>query len=87
MVSNITRISYLVRTNEPKINNQPLNANDYMNIGYMAGRFGVNLSNNPMEANPMVFAPQGTFVNINSCTSDLFEQNLAQTGVRFDRIA
>ena len=81
------RMSYLVRTNELKTNNQPLNAVDYLNVGYMAGRFGINLSNNPHEQDPMQFLEQGTLVNINSCTSDLFEKNLNNAGIKFNRIA
>ena len=84
---NIDRNSYIIRTNELKTNNTPLNKDDYMQIGYMAGRFGVNLSGNPMEANPIQQTPQGTIVNINSCTSELFEKNLSQSGIKFDRMA
>ena len=83
----VERNSYIVKTNEPKTNNQPLDKNDYMQIGYMAGRYGVNLSGNPMEDNPIKQTPQGTFVNINSCTSELFETNLNQSGIKFDRLA
>ena len=84
---NVDRISYVIKTNEPKANNTPLNKDDYMQIGYMAGRFGVNLSGNPTEANPIQQTAQGTVVNINSCTSELFEKTLNQTGIKFDRIA
>ncbi len=84
---NIDRNSYIIRTNDLKTNNTPLNKEDYMNIGYMAGRFGVNLSGNPMETNPIQQTPQGTIVNINSCTSELFEKNLSQSGIKFDRMA
>lgn len=83
----VDRNSYIIRTNEPKTNNSSLNKDDYMQIGYMAGRFGVNLSGNPTEANPIVQTPQGTIVNINSCTSELFENTLKQTGIKFDRLA
>lgn len=83
----VDRNSYIIRTNEPKTNNKPLDKNDYMQIGYMAGRFGINLHDNPTESNPMVQTPQGTIVNINSCTSELFENTLKQTGIKFDRLA
>ena len=84
---NKVRSSYFVNTNLLKANNQPMSAQDYMNLGYMAGRFGVNLSNNPYEANPMIFTPQGAYVNINTCTSELFEKNLQSAGIRFDKLA
>ena len=83
---NSVRNTYLVKTSDYKTNNQPLNAQDYMNVGYMAGRFGINLGNNPYEQNPMQFVPNGTLVNINSCTSDLFEKNMTDMGIKFDRI-
>ena len=80
------RVQYLVKTNEPKANNTPLTANDYMNLGYMAGRFGINL-NNPNEANPIISDNNGTYVNINSCTAPLFEQTLNNEGIKFCAIA
>ena len=80
------RNTYIVKTNDLKYNNQPLNNTDYMNVGYMAGRFGVNLSNNPLEQNPMIHTSQGTIVNINSCTADLFEKTLADSGIKFNII-
>lgn len=86
-MASVERINYIIRTNDPKTNNQPLNKDDYMQIGYMAGRFGINLSGNPSEANPIQQTPDGTIVNINSCTSELFENTLNQTGIKFDRIA
>ena len=81
------RISYMVKTNNLKANNQPLNSTDYLNVGYMAGRFGINLSNNPQEQNPMQITPDGTIVNINSCTSDLFEKTLNESGILFNKLA
>lgn len=84
---NCVRNSYIVRTNDLKLNNTPLNSADYLNVGYMAGRYGVNLAGNPYEVNPMQMTPEGTIVSINSCTAGLFEQNLNQTGIKFDRIA
>ena len=86
-ICNVPRYQYLVKTNEAKTNNQPLTFNDYMNVGYMAGRYGINLSDNPNESNPMQITPQGTVLNINSCTSDLFEKNLNNIGIKFDRLA
>ena len=80
------RQQYLVRTNELKSDNMPLTSNDYLNIGYMAGRFGVNLQN-PNEPNPIKYNDNGLILDINSCTSSLFENNLKAKGVKFDRLA
>lgn len=84
---NCVRSSYLVKTNDLKLNNKPLNSTDYLNVGYMAGRFGVNLSNNPYEQNPIQLIPEGTLVSINSCCNDTFEKNLNGSGIKFNRIA
>ena len=84
---NCVRNSYIVKTNDLKLNNQPLNSADYLNVGYMAGRFGVNLSGNPNEQNPIYTTSQGTFVNINSCCANQFEGALNNSGIKFDRIA
>ena len=86
-MASVDRISYIIKTNEPNTNNKPLDKDDYMQIGYMAGRFGVNLSGNPKEENRILQIPQGTVVDINSCTSDLFEKTLNETGIKFDRLA
>ena len=85
-ICSVPRYQYLVRTNESKTNNQPLNTNDYMNVGYMAGRYGVNLQN-PNMPQQMILTPEGVIFDINSCTSPLFEQNLNQAGIKFNRIA
>ena len=84
---NCVRNSYIVRTNDLKSDNQPLNSNDFLNVGYMAGRYGVNLSGNPYEENPMNITPDGTQVNINSCCAGQFEKTLNDTGIKFDRLA
>ncbi len=87
MINNLPlRNQYLIRTNIPKRDNTMLNADDYMSIGYMAGRFGINL-NNPNEPNFMTKTQDGVFVNINSCTAPLFEDNLNRAGINFNRIA
>ena len=85
-VCSVPRFQYLVRTNETKLNNQPLTANDYMDVGFMAGRFGIDLRNPNIPHNIMP-TPNGVVFDINSCTADLFEQNLNRSGIRFDRIA
>jgi len=80
------RNQYLIKTNENKVNNTPLNANDYMNVGYMAGRFGINLQN-PNEPNPLINDANGTYATINSCCAPLFEANLANAGIKFNKLA
>lgn len=80
------RYQYVVKTSENKSNNTPLTSDDYMNIGYMAGRFGVNLAN-PNEQNNIVKDNNGTYVNINSCCAPLFEASLNQSGIKFNRLA
>ena len=87
MINTVPRVSYFVRTNDLKSNNLPLNPADYMTVGYMAGRYGINLGNNPNENNPMQITKDGAFVNINSCTAPLFEKNLNDVGIKFDRLA
>ena len=37
--------------------------------------------------NGVRITPKGTYVNINSCTADLFEDVLNEKGIKFDRIA
>lgn len=86
MVNSIGRNTYIVRTNGPKSNNTPLTIQDYMQVGYVAGRCGVNLSGNPYEQNPMQYTSQGTIVSINPCTSEYFEKTLIQSGINFDKI-
>ena len=80
------RYQYMVRTSENKLNNTPLTNDDYMNIGYMAGRFGVNPVN-PYEQNNIMKDNNGTYVNINSCCAPLFESSLTQSGIKFNRLA
>ncbi len=79
------RNQYLVRTSQPKVNNTPLTADDYVNVGYMAGRFGVNLMN-PNDPGYIQKDNNGLYVDINSCCAPLFESTLAQSGIKFDRI-
>ena len=39
----VGRCSYFVPTTQVKTNGEKLTPKDYFNIGYMAGRFGINL--------------------------------------------
>lgn len=79
------RNQYFICTNELKKNNTALNENDFLNIGYMAGRFGVNLTN-PNEPNHIIKDGNGLYLNINSCCSPLFESNLEQAGINFNKL-
>ena len=81
-----SRQQYIVKTEQNKKNNKPLTKNDYLNIGFLAGRFGVNLEN-PNEPGYIYRDNNGTYVNINSCCSELFEETLSQAGINFDRLA
>ena len=83
----VVRNTYVVKINDYKNNSKPLEREDYLNIGYMAGRCGINLQNNPHESNPMQITSDGVLVNVNSCTSDLFEKTLNDSGLKFDRLA
>lgn len=80
------RNQYLIKTSEKKAGNVPLNEDDFLNIGYMAGRFGLNLKN-PNEPNNIYKDEAGTYVKINSCCAHLFESNLKNAGIKFDRLA
>ncbi|MBQ8634734.1 hypothetical protein IJX73_00050 [bacterium] len=80
----VERCSYFIPTKQLKRNGQELNSKDMFDLGYMAGRFGVNLDGNPNEENQPVFYKNGVALDINSCTCDLFEENLCDSGIRFD---
>ena len=80
------RYQYVVKTEENKSNNTPLNNTDYLNIGFLASRFGVNLQN-PNEPNSIYKDNSGTYVNINSCCAPLFEDTLNKSGIKFNRLA
>ena len=83
----VERCNYLVKTNSPKANGQSLTAQDLINVGYMAGRFGINLDGNLNQNQRPQYTDKGTVININSCTQSLFEKNLEEAGIRFDAIA
>lgn len=80
----VERISYFIPTNQVKKNGETLSCRDLVSLGYMAGRFGVNLNGNPYEQNAPIFSNDGVKFNINSCTKNCFEENLRQAGVKFD---
>ena len=83
----VERCKYSIPLNVPKKNGQKLDDKDLINIGYMSGRFGINLDNNPNQPNKPVFNEDKVIVDINSCTTGLFEKNLSQAGISFDVIA
>lgn len=83
----VSRCSYLVATNQPKTNGQKLNSNDYLNLGYMAGRYGISLDGNLNKNIQPQYTDKGLLININSCTKDLFEDNLNKSGIKFNAIA
>ncbi|MCD8377447.1 MAG: hypothetical protein LUB59_01515 [Candidatus Gastranaerophilales bacterium] len=89
MVSSLNipvRNRYHINTSEIKSDNSPLTSDDYMNIGYMSGRFGINPAN-PNEQNPIYKDGSEIYININSCCAPLFESTLSQTGIKFDKLA
>ena len=83
----VERCSYFVPTRQVKQNGEKLSDSDLINIGYMAGRFGVNLQNNPNEPNRPVYENAGVLFDINACTTDCFEKNMEKAGIRFNRLA
>ena len=64
-----------------------LNSADLINVGYMAGRYGVSLDGDLSRNYQPVPVQGGVCVNINSCTKPLFEQNLVNAGIKFNVIA
>ncbi len=83
----VERIEYFIPTKQKKENGEKLSDRDLMNIGYMAGRFGINLNNNPNELNIPIYSKNGVSFNINSCTCKCFEKNLKNSGITFQVIA
>ncbi|MBR1753885.1 hypothetical protein IJ732_03530 [bacterium] len=83
----VQRCEYLIQTNSNKKNGQKLNNSDYMNIGYMAGRYGINLDGNLNQNFKPVQTENGLLINVNTCTADLLEDNLNKAGIKFQAIA
>ncbi len=83
----VNRCEYIVKTNLPKTNGQYPNSIDLLNVGYMAGRFGIDLTGNPKTNYAPIQTQDGIIVNVNSCTAELLENNLSQAGINFNRIA
>lgn len=83
----VSRCQYLIYTNVPKQNGQPLNQKDLINVGYMAGRFGISLDGNLQRNEKPNVTDKGTFISVNCCTAPLLEQNLTQDGIKFNKLA
>ena len=80
----VGRCSYFVPTTQVKTNGENLIPKDYFNIGYMAGRFGINLDGDLNKNYKPSFDEKGIVLNINCCTADLFEKNMNESGIKFD---
>ena len=83
----VERCSYFLPTNSPKTNGENLSQEDFLNIGYMAGRFGINLDGNLEQNYKPQVSNDGLVLNINCCTADLFEKNLEEAGITFSVLA
>lgn len=80
----VSRCSYIIPVNQVKSNGEKLNSKDYFDMGYMAGRFGINLNGNPNEHSNPIFTTDNVQFDINFCTCSLLEENLNQAGIKFD---
>lgn len=83
----IERCNYLIPINQPKKNGEKLSQKDLINIGYMAGRCGISLDGDLNKNYAPKFVEKGIVLNINSCTTDIFEQKLNDAGIKFDVLA
>lgn len=82
-ISSAPRTIYHVNIQDGKANGQPLKADDYLQLGYMAGRLGFN----PCGLQSMKKTEEGVLIDINSSAAPFFEQKLEKDGILFDRIA
>ena len=80
------RYTYEICTKEGKANGQPLKAYDYMELGYMAGRFGINPKVDVYENSAMKKTDEGFMIKINPYAAPLVEKKLEKEGIKFDRI-
>ena len=83
----VQRCDYFIPTNQVKADGKKLSESDLINIGYMAGRYGVSLDRDLNRNIKPEFYNDGIKLNINSCTTDLFEQNLNKAGIDFEILA
>jgi hypothetical protein len=83
----VCRCDYFIPTNQVKNNGEKLSQTDLINIGYMAGRFGISLDGDLNKNYRPKIDEKGVTLNINCCTTELFEKNLADAGIKFNVIA
>lgn len=83
----VARCQYLIQTKTPKQNGKPLTQEDLIDVGYMAGRFGVNLNGDLTRNIKPRTSDQGTIIDINCCTTDILESTLEEKGIKFNKIA
>ena len=81
---NVSRCELLIATNLPKKNGERLSRQDIFNLGYMAGRCGINLDGNLNQDIKPVHTNDGVLININQCTQKYVEKNLKQAGIRYE---
>ena len=82
----VQRVEYFVPYQAPKRNGKYPTNDEMLYLGYMAGRYGINLDGNPSVQYPPRRYQQGAIFNINSCTAEAFERNLSTIGMNFNRI-
>lgn len=83
----VQRCDYFIPTNQIKSDGQKLTDEDLINIGYMAGRYGISLDGDLNRNIIPEITEDGVKININCCTTDLFEENLKKSGINFDVLA
>lgn len=83
----VGRCDYFIPINQVKSDGQKLTNKDLINIGYMAGRYGISLDGDLNRNIKPEYTKNGVKLNINCCTTDLFEENLKQAGINFEIIA
>ena len=83
----VERCEYFIPMTQPKNNGENLSQKDLINIGYMAGRCGISLDGDLHKNYAPKFEEKGVVLNINSCTTDVFEQNLKNAGIKFNILA
>ena len=82
----VQRAEYFVPYRAQKANGKFPTQEDMIYLGYMAGRYGVNLNGSPYISYPPKGCANGAIFNINACTADTFEKNLSTMGMNFNRI-
>ena len=83
----VERCDYFIPMTQPKNNGENLSQKDLINIGYMAGRCGISLDGDLHKNYAPKFEEKGVVLNINSCTTDVFEQNLKNACIKFNILA